>query len=170
MSYGTRVVHCVQHRETHSPLRLPEYEHCLSSQLSWKVGIEAKTWHATGTEEMNLGCWEKILSRGKNGFWRLQLTGLIDQKQSVVQTTNTFENKNPKSHNGLYWICNMHELILGKLRDMETLLTLRMGICQARSRLYQLLRVLDGPQIKIEHARPHQEVRGQGGNYCGPWQ
>lgn len=120
MSYGTRLVHCVQHRETHSSLRLPAYEHCLSSQLSWKVGIEAKTWHATGSEGMNSGCWEKILSRGKNGFWSLQLTGLIDQKQSVVQTTDTFENKNPKSHNGLYWICNMHKLILGKLRDMET--------------------------------------------------
>lgn len=61
----------------------------------------------------------------------------------------------------------MHKSILSKIRDIDTPLNIRMGIFQARSRLYQNTNDPRWPSGKIKHDRQHQENRGQGGDYCG---
>ena len=55
----------------------------------------------------------------------------------VDQIGDLFENKNPQSLKRLYQICNMREPVLSRLRDIDSLLNLRMGIFRARNRWYQ---------------------------------
>ena len=86
---------------------------------------------------MNEGCREKKNPFGRQKWFLKDMTNNTPWPVIVDQIGDLFENKNPQSLKRLYQICNMREPVLSRLRDIDSLLNLRMGIFRARNRWYQ---------------------------------